>query len=142
MRVAYDAYQQAAALRGRMDSLGLKDSSSASAKAIAALRVRVDSLAGKAPESRPFFFGPTRLPTDFVALHGRLEAQFMAQENGDLAPNETMRRAFATDCHELTTTVARWNALTASAIPQVNTTLSTEGKSPLPVGVPVAAPKC
>jgi hypothetical protein len=142
MGVAYGAYQQAAELRGRMDSLGLKDSSSASGKAIAPLRVRLDSLSGKAPESRPFSFGVRRLPMDFVSLHGRLEEQFMAQENGDLAPTETMRRAFATTCHDLATTVARWNALTARAVPEANTALSRDGKSSLPAAQALATPTC
>jgi hypothetical protein len=142
MRVAYDGYRQTAAVRGRMDSLGLADSSSASARAVAALRVRLDSLAGVAPDSRFGSLSPRRLPTDFRSLHGRLEEQFLAQENGDLVPTETMRRAFATDCRDLTMTVARWRALATRTVPEVNAMLSKEGRSPLPVATALASPRC
>jgi hypothetical protein len=142
MRVAYDGYRQAAAVRGRIDSLRPTDSSSASARAIAALRARVDSLSGAAPDSRFSSSGLRRLPTDFASLHGRLEEQFIAQENGDLAPTETMRRTFATTCRDLTATVARWRALSPSAAPEVNSVLSKEGRSPMPATQPLASPAC
>ncbi len=141
MRVAYNGYAHAAALRGQMDSLGLKDSSSASARAIAALRVRLDSVSGVAPDTRFSSLGVKRLPADFASLHGRLEEQFMAQENGDLVPTETMRGEFVRSCHDLTTTVARWRALT-TAVPEVNSALSKDGKSPLPVPQALASPRC
>ena len=142
MRIAYDGYEQAAALRGRMDSLKLTDSSSTLARAIAALRLGLDSLSGVAPDARFSSFGLKRLPTDFASLHGRLEEQFMAQENGDLAPTDAMRRAFAAGCRDLTTTVARWRAFNARAVPEVNAALSKDGRGPLPVAQAVASPTC
>jgi hypothetical protein len=142
MRVAYDGYTQAAAVRARMDSLLSKDSSSASGKAIAALRVRVDSLAGTIREDRFGSGDPRHLPTDFASLHGRLEDLFIAQENGDLAPTQGMRDVFATSCRDLNATVAKWRALSASAVPEVNAALSKAGKSPIPPAPTLVSPRC
>ena len=142
MRIAYNGYEQAAALRGRMDSLRLADSSSVAARAIVVLRVRLDSLSGVAPDTRFSSFGHQRLPTDFASLHGRLEEQFIAQENGDLAPTEPMRRAFATSCHDLAATVAQWRAFNARAVPELNAALSKDGQGLLPVAEALASPTC
>jgi len=142
MGVAYDGYRQVAAVRAQIDSLGSADTLSASGRAMVALRVHLDSLSGTAPDSRFGSFGLKRLPTDFASLHGRLEEQFLAQENGDLAPTETMHRAFQAICRDLTTTVAEWRALRARALPEVNSALSKGGRSPLPVTQALASPTC
>ena len=115
MRTTYDLYQQAAGMRARLDSLRPRDSSSDSAKVIAKFRAQLDSVAGVAPTTQQFNFGPMRVRTDFVALHGRFEQQFNAQEYGDLAPTADMRRALADACRDLGKTLARWRALAHDA---------------------------
>jgi photosystem II stability/assembly factor-like uncharacterized protein len=141
MRVAYDGYRAAAAIRARLDSL-VKTDSSESTPAMTALRGRLDSLAGVAPEDRFNSGGLRRLPTDFAGLHGRLEELFMAQENGDLAPTEAMRRTFTTICRDLTTTAGRWHTLRAQMTPMVNASLSKAGMSPVPIAEPLVPPTC
>jgi hypothetical protein len=142
MRVAYDGYQQVAAVRTKLDSLPTTDSTSQSAKAIVALRARLDSVSGSPTDNGFNPFGSKKLPTDFASLHALFQAQFMAQENGDLAPTEPMHRAFTTTCRELATTVARWRAMNAAVVSQANAALANGGRNPLPSADPVAAPKC
>jgi hypothetical protein len=142
MGIAYDGYRQVAAVRAQLDSLGPTDSSSPSGKALAALRHRLDSLSGSAPDNRFSSSGLKRLPSDFAALHGWLEEQFIAQENGDLAPTETMNHVFQVSCRALTTTVARWHAVYAQTLPEVNSALSKGGKSPLSATPALASPTC
>jgi hypothetical protein len=66
----------------------------------------------------------------------------MAQENGDLAPTEAMRRTFVAICRDLNTTAERWHTLSAQMTPMVNASLSKAGMSPLPIAEPLAPPAC
>lgn len=138
MRATYDVYQQAAGMRARLDSLRPGDSSSVAAKAIARFRARLDSVAGVAPTASAF--GPAPLHNDFVALHGRFEQQFSAQESGDLAPTAVMRRAFSDACRDLGHTLARWRDLNAAGVPALNTALTGDGHSTLAAVTTPSAP--
>jgi hypothetical protein len=140
MRTAYEGYQQADAMRTLLDSLAPPDSTSSLGKTVAAFRARLDSVAGSPP--RGFSpFGTARRP-DFASLNGRLRDQFMAQENGDLAPTAPMRRAFVDVCRDLTKTLARWRDLTAHGVPSLNATLKTAGRGTLTTARPPDAPAC
>ncbi len=142
MRTAYEAYQQAAVIRARLDSLGPRDSASPSAKALAAFRARLDSVAGTAPTTRFNVGRPGRLPTDLASLHGRFEDQFMAQENGDLAPTAAMRRAFAGACRDLAATLARWRDLERRPMPGLEATVTRDGHDTLTAAPPLTATSC
>ena len=142
MRTTYEAYERAAAMRARLDSLKPADSSSAAARAIAAFRVRLDSVAGTASDGGFNPFSPRQLPTDFAALQGRLEDQFNAQENGDLAPTAAMRTAFAGSCHDLTNTLARWRDLNAKALTDLDSVLAREAHGVLTPASPPSPASC
>lgn len=138
MRTAYDAYQQAAAMRARLDSLTPTDSTSATAKVISAFRARLDSVAGVAATGPSF--GQRAVRNDFASLHGRFEEQFNAQENGDLAPTETMRRAFASTCRDLTNTLARWRGLNSEGVSAVDAALAKDGRGAVARAAAPSAP--
>jgi photosystem II stability/assembly factor-like uncharacterized protein len=143
MRTAWDGYEQVTVLRTAISSAS--DTTVADiAKAVTALRAKLDSVGGNA-EGAPRFGGRgggRTPPPNFFSMNGRLGGQLGTHENGDHAPTEAMLQGFASSCKELTKAVAGWRAILATDVPAFNAVLAKAGRAAVPVAAGVAAPKC
>ena len=144
IRTAWDGYQQAVAIRTALSGVAPSDSSSEAAKAIAEFLARVDSVGGNAGGGRGFGGrgGGRTPPPTFVAVHGRLVGQLTTQENGDLAPTETMLQGYSATCRDLAKVVAGWRAINAQELPALNAMLTKSGRKAIAAAGGVAAPRC
>ena len=145
LRTAWDAYQQVAALRASLVSAA-DTTVPEIAKAVAALRAKIDSVGGNAEGGRGFGGfgrgGGRTPPPNFVSVHGRLQSQLALHDNGDHAPTEVMQQAFASACRDLGKAVAGWQAVLAKDVPAFNATLGKSGRKSLSIAAGVPAPKC
>jgi hypothetical protein len=144
MRVAWNGYEQATAVNAALAHAMPADSTSALAKSLVAFRAAVDSVAGDAesavaPDGSP---DDGSQPVNFVTVQGRLAAQFFDQDNGDLAPTESMLQGFAVVCHDLANVAARWQSLNMTKLPELNAMLAKNGAPAIPAAAGVRAPKC
>jgi hypothetical protein len=144
LRTAWDGYQQVAAMRSALASALSADSTSASAKAIVLLRAKLDSIGGNAEGGRGFGGrgGGRTPPPNFVTLHGRLVNQLGTQESGDHAPTEAMLQGYASACHDLAKTVAKWQAINISELPALNAILAQGARKAVTAAAGVPAPRC
>ena len=143
MRASWGGYQQAAAMRAALTAAEPSDSSSDLAKAIAAFRVKLDSIAGDTSAARRFAPPSARRPAPtFYSVHRQLAAQYDAQESGDLAPTQAMRDGFAVTCRDLAGTIARWKTLNGADLAAVNAAIVQGGGKAIPAAPPISAPTC
>jgi hypothetical protein len=143
MRASWGGYQQAAAMRAALTAAKPSDSSSDLAKAIAAFRVKLDSVGGDADAPRRFGPPSARRPAPtFYSVHQQFQSQYDAQENGDLAPTQAMRDGFAATCRELAATSARWKTLNGTDLTAVNAAIVQGGGKAIPVAPAISAPTC
>jgi len=144
MRITWDAYQQANALRTAVAAT--QDTKDAElAKAITTLRAKVDSVGGNAEGGRGFGgFGGRggRTPPNFFSLNGRFASQLGTHDNGDHAPTEAMLQTYAASCRDLGTTITSWQAIVAKDVPALNALLEKNGRKPVTATAGVAPPKC
>ncbi len=142
MKLAYENYQQLSAMRGALAASTTGDSASTLAKAVSAFRAKLDSIGGNAEGGRGFGGrGGRTPPPTFVSVHGRLESQFNAQDNGDHAPTEAMRKAYESACHDLGAAAMKWRLLNTQDIPALNAELAKTGR-PAVKPATVTVPKC
>ncbi len=142
MRISWDGYHQAAAIRAALDAAKPTDSTSDLAKAIATFRAKLDSVGGNENGVRRFGRGPARPAPNFFTVYGNFSGQYGAQENGDLAPTAAMNDGYASACYDLTMTAARWKTLNGADLTTLNAALSAGGAKPIAAAPGVTAPKC
>lgn len=144
LQAAWDGSQNVSAWRTALGAAMPSDSTSELGKTIVTFRAKLDSVGGNAGGGRGFGGrgGAAAALPNFVTVHGRLMGQFNTQENGDLAPTESMLHGFATACGELAKVVTRWQGINTKELPAMNALLTKNGKAALPAATAVAPPKC
>ena len=82
-------------------------------------------------------------PPTFVAVNDALVRQLTTLENGDLAPTESMQRAYAAGCAELKTVVTTWGSITGTTLATFNAVLTKHSLKSTAAAFPVlAVPVC
>ena len=135
MRVAWDGYQQVAALRAVVAA----DTVSALPAAVVAAAKAFDSTlaqVGGDPEGGRgggggFFGGGARPAPTFVSVNNNLVRQINTLENGDMTPTEAMQRDYAAGCAELKTAVTSWTAIHGAALAAFNAALTQNNLKPV-----------
>ena len=125
---AWEGSQQVAAMRRALLTSMPSDTTSDDARAIRALRAKLDSVG----------IGSAAAPVAFQQIHGRLISQLVTQENGDHAPTAAMQAGYATACRNLTRAAAAWQAVNTNDLPA----LIARGIKNVPAARGVTAPKC
>jgi len=137
-KVAYDGFQQVEAMRAVLTARLPKDSTSATAKAIAGFRAKLDSVQNGAGNP-----GPARRPApSFAALNAQLAGVVLAQDNADQAPTAAMLAGYALACRELGAAVRKWSAINGADLVALNAVLSGNGIPPVPAARGLTAPTC
>ena len=142
MQLTWDGYQQVAAVRA---ALPTDTSNAALAKAIAAIRTKLDSVGGNADARGGFggFGGRGRRATPtFFSLNGTFAGQLGTFANGDHAPTEGMQLAYASSCRDLEKAAAAWKATIEHDLPAFNTALKDAGRAPIASPSGIRVPSC
>jgi len=126
IRTTWDGSQQVAAVRTALKSV--TDTSAAIKAAVAAISVKLDSVAGGAG-GRGFRGGGAAPAPTFRGVNGALAGQLTAQDNADLAPTPAMLAAFAASCKDLNTVQAQWARVLGTDLPGLNLELARRGKA-------------
>ncbi|HXR98670.1 MAG TPA: hypothetical protein VN709_12585 [Terriglobales bacterium] len=143
---AYNAYQQAAALRSKIAALPANLATQAEA-----LDAALNAVAGTAGgRGRGFTIitagrggtaGPATPP--LASLNGTLAGLiFVVAGSTDAAPTAAKVKAWQDDCAALNRDLATLRKITTTDLPTLNTALRESGASPLPAPTPPPAPSC
>jgi hypothetical protein len=66
-----------------------------------------------------------------------------AFDNGDMAPNESMRKGYIAKCTDLKTAITSWKTINTVDLPAFNAILSRNNGKPIAASAPVpAVPVC
>jgi len=146
MREAWDAYQQAAALRTALAADTAAGVNADAARAAGALLARLDSVAGNpAPGRGAGFFrrgGAARAP-NLMQINGNFGGQLTAQDLADMAPTAAMLAAYEAGCRDLEKAITTWNAIRDKSLADLNTVLGAHGLAALSVtGSALPVPSC
>ena len=128
IKAAWEGSQQVAAMRRALLTSMPSDTTSDDARALRALRAKIDSVG----------IGSAAAPVAFQQIHGRLISQLVTQENGDHAPTAAMLAGYVSACRNLTRAAAAWQAVNTNDLP----TLIARGIKNVPAARGVTAPKC
>ena len=128
IKAAWEGSQQVAAMRRALLTSMPSDTTSDDARALRALRAKIDSVG----------IGSAAAPVAFQQIHGRLISQLVTQENGDRAPTAAMLAGYVSACRNLTRAAAAWQAVNTNDLP----TLIARGIKNVPAARGVTAPKC
>jgi hypothetical protein len=64
-------------------------------------------------------------------------------DNGDMAPNESMRKGYIAKCTDLKTAITRWKTINTTDLPAFNAILTRNSVKPIAASSPVLAiPVC
>jgi hypothetical protein len=78
-----------------------------------------------------------------VAINGTMSQALTALDNGDMAPNESMRRGYIARCTDLKTDITSWKTINTVDLPAFNAILSRNNDKPIAASSPVLAiPVC
>lgn len=145
MREAWDAYQQAAALRSALAADTAASVNADAAQAAKALLARLDSVAGNPAPGRGAFFrrgGAARSP-NLMQLNGSFGSQLTAQDLADMAPTEAMLAGYEAGCRDLAKAVTSWDAIREKSLADLNAVLGAHGLPALGVpGRALPVPAC
>jgi len=145
MREAWDAYQQAAALRSALAADTAASVNADAAQAAKALLARLDSVAGNPAPGRGAFFrrgGAARSP-NLMQLNGSFGSQLTAQDLADMAPTEAMLAGYEAGCRDLAKAVTSWDAIQEKSLADLNAVLGAHGLPALGVpGRALPVPAC
>ena len=145
MREAWDAYQQAAALRSALAADTAASVNADAAQAAKALLARLDSVAGNPAPGRGAFFrrgGAARSP-NLMQLNGSFGSQLTAQDLADMAPTEAMLAGYEAGCRDLAKAVTSWDAIQEKSLADLNAVLGAHGLPALDVpGRALPVPAC
>ena len=145
MREAWDAYQQAAALRTALAADTGASVNADAAQAAKELLARLDSVAGNPAPGRGAFFrrgGAARSPS-LMQLNGSFGGQLTAQDLADMAPTEAMLAGYEAGCRDLAKAVTSWDAIQEKSLVDLNLSLGSHGLPTLDVpGRALPVPAC
>ena len=135
-KAAYDGYQQVETTRAALKALEPTDAASDLAKAVRTFRAHVDTVGGNAG------LGGRRPAPNFHALNATFIGAITAEDNGDDAPTEAARAAYASSCRDLKTAIAHWTAINTKDLAVLNAVLAQNGKPALAAAPGLTAPDC
>jgi len=146
-RVSWDAYNQISAMRSSLSAYTHGSGPSEVTAAATALDAKLAALGGTTDRGRGGFpgggGGGASPPPSFVAINGTMSQQITALDNGDMAPNESMKRGYIARCGDLKTDITSWKAINAVDLPAFNAILSRNNDKPIAVSTPLPAiPVC
>jgi hypothetical protein len=146
MQISWDGYHQVAAGR---TAVAADTAAALPTTVIAAARAFDSTLArvGGDPENLPGFGGGgggrPAPPPSFAGVNDHFVKEINGLENGDMAPTEAMRRAYAARCTELKTVVTTWTAIKDAALATFNTVLAQHSMKPIAASATtLVAPGC
>jgi photosystem II stability/assembly factor-like uncharacterized protein len=142
---SWDAYNQISAMRSSVAAYGGSGPSEITAAATA-LDAKLAALGGTADRGRGGFTGGgsgTPPPPNFVAINGAMSHELTALDNGDMAPNEPMRKGYIAKCTDLKTAITGWKTVNTTDLPAFNAILTRNGVKPIATSSPILAiPVC
>jgi photosystem II stability/assembly factor-like uncharacterized protein len=150
IRESWEGYQQVSAMRTAVTGLTRSESPAEVDTAATALLARLTLVGGSAGGRGRFgggggFGGQAGPPPppNFAGVNGRLVRLLNTVENGDMAPNEPMLRAFASACAELGTVVSAWRAVQEKELAAFNAVLAKNTLKPVAAAAPaLVVPAC
>ena len=148
IKAAWDGYQQVEAMRAAVTAVAHSESPADVATAATAFQAKLNEVGGT-PGGRGRFGGggfgaqggPPPAPT-FLRVNGRLAGLLGTVDNGDVAPTESMLKAFAGACVELGKAAAAWRALNETDLAAFNAVLQKNGLKPVPAAAGPTPPPC
>jgi hypothetical protein len=144
---SWDAYNQISAMRSSLAAYTHGSGPSEITTAATALDAKLAALGGTTDRGRGGFTGGgggmTPPPPNFVALNGTMSQALTALDNGDMAPNESMRNGYIAKCGDLKTAITSWKAINTVDLPAFNAILTRNSVKPIAASSPVLAiPVC
>jgi hypothetical protein len=144
---SWDAYNQISAMRRSLAAYTHASGPPEIAASANALDAKLAALAGTTDRGRGGFTGGggggTPPPPSFVAINGTMSQALTALDNGDMAPNESMRKGYIAKCADLKTAITSWKTINATDLPGFNAILIRNNTEPIAPGSPVlAVPIC
>jgi hypothetical protein len=101
--------------------------------AATALDAKLAALGGTTDRGRggPTGGGGSPPPPNFVAINGTMGHELTAMDNGDMAPNESMRRGYIAKCSDLKTAITSWKIINTTDLPAFNAILTRNNLKPI-----------
>ena len=126
LRLTWDGYQQATALRAAANAALTSSASAEVTGAVTAFTAQLDSIAGSLQPRGGFRRSRDSRPS-FVSISGEFVGQLNAQDNADFAPTAGMRAAYANACADLGSTAAALKSASTRELPALNALLARNG---------------
>jgi hypothetical protein len=153
IKVAWDGYQQVAAMRAAVAALSRSEPEAEVTAAASAFDAKLAAIGGTAGGGRGrggpggAGGGGTRGATpplpNFVGLNGSLIRQLDTLDFGDMAPNEPMTKVWSAGCADLKSTAARWAELNGKDLAAFNAILVKNSLGRIAAASPaLAVPAC
>jgi hypothetical protein len=143
MQAAWEGYQQVNAIRTAVKVANASGAPAEVATAATAFLIRLDEVGGATTRNRFGGGGNQRaLPPTFSRVNGQLAGVLGTLETGDMAPNESVLRAAANACGELTKVSASWRQLRDTELTAFNAVLTKKNLKPVAAAPALAAPRC
>jgi hypothetical protein len=145
-RQSWDAYNQISTMRSSLAAYTHGNGPSELTAAATALDAKLAALAGTTGGRGGFTGGgggSTPPPPSFVAINGTMSQQLTALDNGDMTPNESMRKGYIAKCGDLKTDITSWKTINAVDLPAFNAILTRNNLKPIAASSPLLAiPVC
>jgi hypothetical protein len=144
IEVAWEGYQQAAAVRETIRQLTPPNADSAVNTALAGLSAAIDSVTGNMATARAFSLAGGRAPAPrFVDVSASLVSQLKAQDYADQAPTPAMLAGWAKACEALGSAIRSWRRVTTQNLAVYSALLQrNQIANVLPTSKPLVAPPC
>ena len=142
---SWDAYNQISAVRTSLAAYTHGSAPSEIVTAATALDTKLAALGGTTERGRGGFTGGggSSPPPNFVAINGTMGHELTAMDNGDMAPNEAMRKGYIAKCADLKTAITSWKTINTADLPAFNAILTRNRAKPIAASSPVlAVPVC
>jgi hypothetical protein len=150
-KLAWDAYQQVAAMRAAVGRVKSANPPAAVADGVAAFDTKLAGAGGTIGGGRrgggpgagaPGAGGPPP-PPNFVGVNAALVRLLETLDFGDIAPTESMTKAYLSGCTDLKTAVQNWTGFQANDLAAFNAMLAAHGLNAIAAASPLpASPVC
>jgi hypothetical protein len=140
-----EAYNQITTMRHSLADYTHGSAPSEIVTAATVLDAKLAALGGTTDRGRGGFTGGggTPPPPTFMAINGTMGHELTALDNGDMAPNEPMRKGYIAKCSDLKTAITSWKIINTTDLPAFNAILTRNSLKPIPASSPVlAVPVC
>ncbi len=143
-KASWDGYNEVQAMRSSIAGLMAPAQAAEVVAAAKALDTRLEAVAGSTtPGNRGGGRGGPPPPPDFVRVNATMGAGVSSLDYADMAPTQSMLRAYAGDCSKLRTVLSTWQALNATDVPALNAVLTRNHVAPIrPITAAGQLPAC